>query len=85
MTSDDNKLREDEVLKEIIDEFIAISESQDGVLTYSQVNGFDDFIDLEIESQKFIIEKITSSGIEIVERSETELDKEEEVEEEIDD
>ena len=85
MTSDDNKLLEDEVLKEIIDEFIAISESQDGVLTYSQVNGFDDFIDLEIESQKFIIEKITSSGIEIVERSETELDKEEEVEEEIDD
>ena len=85
MTSDDNKLLEDEVLKEIIDEFIAIGESQDGVLTYSQVNGFDDFIDLEIESQKFIIEKITSSGIEIVERSETELDKEEEVEEEIDD
>ena len=85
MTSDDNKLLEDEVLKEIIDEFISISESQNGIITYSQVNGFDDFIDLEIESQKFIIEKITSSGIEIVEKSETELDKEEEVEEEIDD
>ncbi|WP_297689693.1 RNA polymerase sigma factor RpoD [uncultured Anaerococcus sp.] len=85
MISDDNKLLEDEVLKEIIDEFISISESQNGIITYSQVNGFDDFIDLEIESQKFIIEKITSSGIEIVEKSETELDKEEEVEEEIDD
>ena len=85
MTSDDNKLLEDEVLKEIVEEFISISESQDGVITFSQINEFDDFNDLEIENQKFIIEKITSSGIEIVEKSETELDKEEEVEEEIDD
>ena len=63
MTSDDNKLLEDEVLKEIVEEFISISESQDGVITFSQINEFDDFNDLEIENQKFIIEKITSSGI----------------------
>lgn len=85
MNSDDNKLLEDDVLKEIIDEFVSISENQDGMITYSQIYEFDDFKDMDKESQVIILGKITTSGIEIVEKSETELDQEEEVEDDIDD
>ena len=83
MNSDDNKLLEDDVLNEIIEEFESISESQDGMITYSQIFNFDDFRDMDKESQKLILAKITGSGIEIVEKSETELDQEEEVEDDI--
>lgn len=85
MNSDDNKLLEDDVLKEIVEEFASISENQDGLITYSQIFNFDDFKDMDKESQKLILSKIISSGIEIVEKSETELDQEEEVEDDIDD
>ena len=85
MNSDDNKLLDDDVLKEIIDEFVSISENQDGMITYSQIYEFDDFKDMDKESQILILGKITTSGIEIVEKSETELDQEEEVEDDIDD
>ena len=84
MNSDDNKLLEDDVLNEIIEEFESISENQDGMITYSQIFDFDDFKDMDKESQKLILAKLASSGIEIVEKSETELDQEEEVEDEID-
>ena len=83
MNSDDSKLLEDDVLDEIIEEFVSISESQDGMITYSQIFNFDDFRDIDKESQKLILAKITASGIEIVEKSETELDQEEEVEDDI--
>ncbi len=83
MNSDDSKLLEDDVLDEIIEEFESISESQDGMITYSQIFNFDDFRDIDKESQKLILAKITASGIEIVEKSETELDQEEEVEDDI--
>ena len=85
MNSDDNKLLEDDVLKEIIDEFVSISENQDGMITYSQIYEFDDFKDMDKESQLLILGKIAGAGIEIVEKSETELDQEEEVEDDIDD
>lgn len=85
MNSDDNKLLEDDVLKEIIDEFVSISESQDGMITYSQIYEFDDFKDMDKDSQLLVLGKITGAGIEIVEKSETELDQEEEVEDDIDD
>lgn len=85
MNSDDNKLLEDDVLKEIIDEFVSISESQDGMITYSQIYEFDDFKGMDKESQLLVLGKITGAGIEIVEKSETELDQEEEVEDDIDD
>ena len=83
MNSDDNKLLEDDVLNEIIEEFESLSESQDGMITYSQIFDFDDFKDMDKESQKLILARIASSGIEIVERSETELDQEEEIEDDI--
>ena len=83
MNSDDSKLLEDDVLDEIIEEFESISESQDGMITYSQIFNFDDFRDVDKESQKLILSKITASGIEIVEKSETEIDQEEEVEDDI--
>ena len=85
MNSDDNKLLEDDVLKEIIDEFVSISENQDGMITYSQIYEFDDFKGIDKESQLLVLGKITGAGIEIVEKSETELDQEEEVEDDIDD
>lgn len=85
MNSDDNKLLEDDVLKEIIDEFVSISESQDGMITYSQIYEFDDFKGMDKESQLLVLGKITGAGIEIVEKSETELDQEEDVEDDIDD
>lgn len=83
MNSDDSKLLEDDVLDEIIEEFESISENQDGMITYSQIFEFDDFKDMDKESQKLILAKLTGSGVEIVEKSETELDQEEEVEDDI--
>lgn len=82
MTSDQNKLLDD-VLKEIVDEFKSISESQDGVITYSQIETFENFKDMDDESKKLVINEILSSGIEIVEKSESLL--EEEIDEAIDD
>ena len=46
MTSDDSKLLDDDVLKEIIEEFQSISESQDGLITYSQIYTFENLFDL---------------------------------------
>lgn len=84
MNSDDNKLLEDDVLKEIIEEFVSIGETQDGMITYSQIYELEDFKNIDKESQLLILEKVTGLGIEIVEKSETELDQEEEVEDDID-
>ena len=88
MTSDDNKLLDDDVLKEIIEEFQSMSESQDGLITYSQINTFENFGEMEDESKKFVINQIISLGIEIVEKSETVLEEDEEaddLDDEIDD
>ncbi|MDO5048242.1 MAG: RNA polymerase sigma factor RpoD [Anaerococcus sp.] len=82
MTSDDNKLLDDDVLKEIIEEFQTISESQDGMITYSQIYTFENFKEMEDDSKKLILNQILSLGIEIVEKSETVL--EEEIEEDMD-
>lgn len=85
MTSDDNKLLDDDVLKEIIEEFQSISESQDGLITYSQIYTFENFKEMEDESKKFVINQIVNLGIEIVEKSETALEEEEENQEDLDD
>lgn len=85
MTSDDNKLLDDDVLKEIIEEFQSISESQDGLITYSQIYTFENFKEMEDESKKFVINRIINLGIEIVENSETVLEEEEENTEDLDD
>lgn len=88
MTRDDSKLLDDDVLKEIIEEFQSMSESQDGLITYSQINTFENFKEMEDDSKKFVINQIISLGIEIVEKSETVLEEEEEaddLDDEIDD
>lgn len=88
MTSDDSKLLDDDVLKEIIEEFQSMSESQDGLITYSQINTFENFKEMEDESKKFVINQIISLGIEIVEKSETVLEEDEDaddLDDEIDD
>lgn len=88
MTSDDNKLLDDDVLKEIIEELQSMSESQDGLITYSQINTFENFKEMEDESKKFVMKQIISLGIEIVEKSETVLEEDEEtddLDDEIDD
>lgn len=86
MTSDDNKLLDDEIIQEIIDEFVSISESQEGLITYDQVNALEDFKNIEKDSQKYILSVLGKKDIEIVERSETDLDEEEELDDdEIDD
>ena len=66
MTSDNEKMLEDDLLKEIIDEFKSISESQDGIVTYKQVYTFETFKEMEDESKKYVIGQIISNGIEIV-------------------
>lgn len=78
MTSDNDKMLEDDLLKEIIDEFKSISESQDGVVTYKQIYTFDSISDMEDESKKYVISQIISNGIEIVEEERTILDEDEE-------
>ena len=85
MTGDDNKLLDDDVLKEILEEFQSISESQDGLITYSQIYTFENFKEMEDEGKKFVINQILSLGIEIVEKSETVLEDEEMANEDLDD
>ncbi|WP_297791492.1 RNA polymerase sigma factor RpoD [uncultured Anaerococcus sp.] len=85
MTGDDNKLLDDDVLKEILEEFQSISEAQDGLITYSQIYTFENFKEMEDESKKFVINQILSLGIEIVEKSETVLEDEETANEDLDD
>lgn len=77
--TNDNKMLEDDVLNEIIDEFKSISESQEGVITYRQIQTFEALKDMEDESRKYIITSLVTSGIEIVEEQRTELDEEDEV------
>ena len=77
MTSDNEKMLEDDLLREIIDEFKSISESQDGVVTYKQVYTFETFKEMEDESKKYVIGQIISNGIEIVEEQRTVLDEDE--------
>lgn len=81
MTSDNEKMLEDDLLREIIDEFKSISESQDGVVTYKQVYTFETFKEMEDESKKYVIGQIISNGIEIVEEQRTVLDEDEDDEE----
>lgn len=81
MTSDNEKMLEDDLLREIIDEFKCISESQDGVVTYKQVYTFETFKEMEDESKKYVIGQIISNGIEIVEEQRTVLDEDEDDEE----
>lgn len=81
MTSDNEKMLEDDLLREIIDEFKSISESQDGVVTYKQVYTFETFKEMEDESKKYVIGQIISNGIEIVEEQRTILDEDEDDEE----
>lgn len=76
MTSDNEKMLEDDLLKEIIDEFKSISESQDGIVTYKQVYTLETFKEMEDESKKYVIGQIISNGIEIVEEERTVLDEE---------
>ncbi|WP_297281225.1 RNA polymerase sigma factor RpoD [uncultured Anaerococcus sp.] len=85
MSSDSDKLLEDDVLKEIIEEFQSIGESQDGMITYTQIYTFESFKEVEDESKKYVISQIISSGIEIVEKAEAVLDDELEEEESLDD
>ena len=75
MSSDSNKLLDDDVLKEIIEEFQTISESQNGLITYTQIYTFESFKEIEDESKKYVISQIISSGIEIVEKSESNLEE----------
>ncbi|MDD7305600.1 MAG: RNA polymerase sigma factor RpoD [Peptoniphilaceae bacterium] len=77
--TNDNKMLEDDLLNEIIDEFKSISESQEGVITYRQIQTFEALKDMEEEGKKYVITSLVSSGIEIVEEQRTELDKEDEV------
>lgn len=85
MSSDSDKLLEDDVLKEIIEEFQSICESQDGMITYTQIYTFESFKEVEDESKKYVISQILSSGIEIVEKAESVLDEDLEDEDSLDD
>lgn len=85
MTSDNNKMLEDDLLKEIIDEFKSISESQDGVVTYKQIYTFESISEMEDEGKKYVIGQIISNGIEIVEEQRTVLDEDEETDDELED
>ena len=77
MTSDNDKMLEDDLLNEIIDEFKSMSESQDGAVTYKQVYTFEAISDMGDEGKKYIIKKILSNGIEIVEEQRTVIDEDE--------
>ena len=74
MSSDSDKLLDEDVLNEIIEEFQSISESQDGMITYSQVYTFETFKEIEDDGKKYVISQIISRGIEIVEKSEASTD-----------
>lgn len=71
MSSDSEKMLDDDVLREIIEEFQTMSESQDGMITYTQIYTFETFREVEDEGKKYIISQILSSGIEIVENKES--------------
>lgn len=75
MSSESDKLLDEDVLKEIIEEFQTISESQDGLITYTQIYTFESFKEIEEDSKKYVISQILSSGIEIVEKSEAQLEE----------
>ena len=75
MSSESDKLLDEDVLKEIIEEFQSISENQDGLITYTQIYTFESFKEIEEDSKKYVISQILSSGIEIVEKSEAQLDE----------
>ncbi|MDO4594167.1 MAG: RNA polymerase sigma factor RpoD [Tissierellia bacterium] len=74
-----NKMYEDDVIKEIIDEFKSISESQEGIITFKQFYTFEAFEDLEKDQISYIQAQITKEGIEIVEEERTVLDEDEDV------
>ncbi len=75
MTSESDKLLDDDVLREIIEEFQTISESQDGLITYTQLYTLETFKEIEDDSKKYVISQIINSGIEIVEKPEAELEE----------
>lgn len=89
MSSDSDKLLDEDVLNEIIEEFQSISENQDGMITYTQIYTFETFKEIEEDSKKYVISQIISRGVEIVEKSESnadeDLDDDEDLEEDLDD
>ncbi|WP_416335329.1 RNA polymerase sigma factor RpoD [Anaerococcus sp. DFU013_CI05] len=89
MSSDSDKLLDEDVLNEIIEEFQSISENQDGMITYTQIYTFETFREIEEDSKKYVISQIISRGVEIVEKSESnadeDLENDEDLEEDLDD
>lgn len=89
MSSDSDKLLDEDVLNEIIEEFQSISENQDGIITYTQIYTFETFKEIEEDSKKYVISQIISRGVEIVEKSESsddeDLEDDEDLDEDIDD
>ena len=89
MSSDNDKLLDEDVLNEIIEEFQSISENQDGMITYTQIYTFETFKEIEEDSKKYVISQIISRGVEIVEKSESsadeDLEDDEDLDEDIDD
>ena len=89
MSSDNDKLLDEDVLNEIIEEFQSISENQDGMITYTQIYTFETFKEIEEDSKKYVISQIISKGVEIVEKSESsddeDLEDDEDLDEDIDD
>ncbi|MBM0045863.1 RNA polymerase sigma factor RpoD [Anaerococcus sp. mt242] len=89
MSSDSDKLLDEDVLNEIIEEFQSISENQDGMITYTQIYTFEAFREIEEDSKKYVISQIISRGVEIVEKSESnadeDLEDDEDLEENLDD
>lgn len=83
--TEENKMLYDDVLKEIIDEFKSISESQEGVITFSQINDFEDMKDVEENGKKFVLSALISQGIEIVEERRTEIDEAEDLDDDDED
>lgn len=82
--TNDNKMLEDDLLNEIIEEFKSISESQEGVITYKQIKTFEALKEVEEDGRKYVITSLVSQGIEIVEERRTEID-EEEISDDLDD
>lgn len=85
MSSDNDKLLDEDVLNEIIEEFQSISENQDGMITYTQIYTFETFKEIEEDSKKYVISQIISKGVEIVEKSESNADEDLEDDEELKD
>ena len=89
MSSDSDKLLDEDVLNEIIEEFQSISENQDGMITYTQIYTFEAFREIEEDSKKYVISQIISRGVEIVEKSESsadeDLEDDKDLEEDLDD